>query len=157
MLGLAVGIDYALFIVHKQRSLRVHFGLDAIESTARAIATAGGAVLFAGGTVVIALLGLLTLGMGFVSTMAVTAAVTVVLAVALALTALPALLGLIGRTRRPAPARPQAPVQPQHEHSRFGRAAQRWITAVTARPILTIVMVAVALGGLAVPASQMEL
>jgi len=157
MLGLAVGIDYALFIVHKQRSLQVHFGFDAIESTARAVATAGGAVLFAGGTVVIALLGLLTLGMGFVSTMALTAAVTVVLAVALALTALPALLGLIGRTRRPAPARPQAPVQPQHEHSRFGRAAQRWITAVTARPILTIVLVALALGGLAVPASQMEL
>ncbi|WP_291378436.1 MMPL family transporter [Demequina sp.] len=158
MLGLAVGIDYALFIVHKQRSLQVHFGLDTIESTARAIATAGGAVLFAGGTVIIALLGLLTLGMGFVSTMAVTAAVTVMLAVALALTALPALLGLIGRTRRrPAVAKRQAPAPPQREHSRFGRAAQRWITAVTARPILTIVLVAVTLGGLAIPASDMEL
>lgn len=157
MLGLAVGIDYALFIVHKQRSLQVRFGLDTIESTARAVATAGGAVLFAGATVVIALLGLLTLGMGFVSTMAATAAVTVALAVALALTALPALLGLLGRRRRRAAPRPQARVEPQHGHSRFGRAAQRWITAVTARPILTIVLVGVALGALAVPASQMEL
>ncbi len=163
MLGLAVGIDYALFIVHKQRSLQIHRDLDVVESTALAIATAGGAVLFAGGTVVIALLGLLTLGMGFVSTMALTAAVTVLLAVALALTALPALLGLIGRARRRSPARPQTPARPhapapqQQEHSRFGRAAQRWIAAVTARPILTIVLVALALGGLAVPASHMEL
>lgn len=157
MLGLAVGIDYALFIVHKQRSLQMHRDLDVVESTALAIATAGGAVLFAGGTVVIALLGLLTLGMGFVSTMALTAAVTVLLAVALALTALPALLGLIGRTRRRSPARPHAPAPQQQEHSRFGRAAQRWIAAVTARPILTIVLVALALGGLAVPASHMEL
>ncbi|EYR65252.1 transporter [Actinotalea ferrariae CF5-4] len=157
MLGLAVGIDYALFIVHKQRSLQVRFGLDTIESTARAVATAGGAVLFAGATVVIALLGLLTLGMGFVSTMAVTAAVTVALAVALALTALPALLGLLGRRRRRAAPQPQARPEPQHGHSRFGRAAQRWITAVTARPILTIVLVGLALGALAVPAGQMEL
>ncbi|MGM0385904.1 MAG: MMPL family transporter, partial [Actinomycetota bacterium] len=157
MLGLAVGIDYALFIVHKQRSLQVRFGLDTIESTARAVATAGGAVLFAGGTVVIALLGLLTLGMGFVSTMAVTAAVTVTLAVALALTALPALLGLLGRRRRRAAHKHQARAEPRDEHSRFGRAAQRWITAITARPILTIVLVTLGLGALAIPAGQMEL
>lgn len=155
MLGLAVGIDYALFIVHKQRSLQVHQGLDTVESIGRATATAGGAVLFAGGTVVVALLGLLTLGMGFVSTMAVTAAVTVVLAVALALTALPALLGLLGRRRRGTPARRSA--QPRHEHSRFGRAAQRWVTAVTARPIVTVLLVVLGLGALAIPAGQMEL
>ncbi|MFK5646976.1 MMPL family transporter [Ornithinimicrobium sp. LYQ121] len=157
MLGLAVGIDYALFIVHKQRSLQVRFGLDTIESTAHAVATAGGAVLFAGATVVIALLGLLTLGMGFVSTMAVTAAITVVLAVALALTALPALLGLLGRSRGRAAAQHQAPPEPRHGRSHFGRAAQRWITATTARPTLTIVLVVLALGALAVPASQMQL
>lgn len=160
MLGLAVGIDYALFIVHKQRSLQVRFGLDTVESTARAVATAGGAVLFAGATVIIALLGLLTLGMGFVSTMAVTAAVTVALAVALALTALPALLGLAGRLghgRRHAVPQPQGAPEPRHRHSRFGRAAQRWITAITARPIVTIVLVTLGLGALAVPAGQMEL
>lgn len=166
MLGLAVGIDYALFIVHKQRSLQVRFGLDTVESTARAVATAGGAVLFAGATVVIALLGLLTLGMGFVSTMAVTAAVTVALAVALALTALPALLGLVGRLgrlgrlgrgRRHAAPQPQGSPEPRHRHSHFGRAAQRWITTITARPIVTIVLVTLGLGALAIPAGQMEL
>lgn len=155
MLGLAVGIDYALFIVHKQRSLQVHQGLDAVESIARAVATAGGAVLFAGGTVVVALLGLLTLGMGFVSTMAVTAAVTVVLAVALALTALPALLGLLGRRRGHASARRAA--RPRREHSQFGRAAQWWVTTVTDRPILTVVLIVLGLGALAIPAGQMEL
>ena len=155
MLGLAVGIDYALFIVHKQRSLQIHQGLDTVESIARAVATAGGAVLFAGGTVVVALLGLLTLGMGFVSTMAVTAAVTVVLAVALALTALPALLGLLGRRRGRASARRAA--TPRREHSRFGRAAQWWVTTVTNRPILTVVLIVLGLGALAIPAGQMEL
>lgn len=155
MLGLAVGIDYTLFIVHKQRSLQVHQGLDAVESIARAVATAGGAVLFAGGTVVVALLGLLTLGMGFVSTMAVTAAVTVVLAVALALTALPALLGLLGRRRGHASARRAA--RPRREHSQFGRAAQWWVTTVTDRPILTVVLIVLGLGALAIPAGQMEL
>lgn len=160
MLGLAVGIDYALFIVHKQRSLQINQGLDTVESIARAVATAGGAVLFAGGTVVVALLGLLTLGMGFVSTMAVTAAVTVALAVALALTALPALLGLVGRLgrgRRHAAPQPQGSPEPRHRHSHFGRAAQRWITTITARPIVTIVLVTLGLGALAIPAGQMEL
>ncbi|GAA4895838.1 MMPL family transporter [Tessaracoccus lubricantis] len=155
MLGLAVGIDYALFIIHKHSSLRARLGLDAVEATARAVATAGGAVLFAGLTVVIALLGLLTLGMGFVSTMAVTAAVTVILAIALSLTALPALLGLLGRGRR---ARTQ-PVRAHlgHEHSRFGRMAKRWVEAVTARPILTIVLIVLGLGALSLPAAQMQL
>ena len=155
MLGLAVGIDYALFIIHKHSSLRARLGLDAVEATARAVATPGGAVLFAGLTVVIALLGLLTLGMGFVSTMAVTAAVTVILAIALSLTALPALLGLLGRGRR---ARTQ-PVRAHrgHEHSRFGRMAKRWVEAVTARPILTIVLIVLGLGALSLPAAQMQL
>jgi RND superfamily putative drug exporter len=152
MLGLAVGIDYALFIVHKQRSLRARLGLDPIEATARAVATAGGAVLFAGVTVIIALLGLLTLGMGFVTTMGLTAAVTVALAVALALSALPALLGLIGT-------RGKAPRQDQGEpgHSIFERAATRWVHVVTARPLVTIGLVVVALLGLAVPALNLNL
>lgn len=155
MLGLAVGIDYALFIIHKQRSLRARLRMDSVEATAQAVATAGGAVLFAGMTVIIALLGLLTLGMGFVSTMAVTAAVTVFLAIALSLTALPALLGLLGRRRRE---RTQ-PVRAHrgHELSRFGRTAKRWVEAVTARPIVTIVAIVLGLGALALPAAQMQL
>lgn len=155
MLGLAVGIDYALFLVHKQRSLRSRLGLDPVEATARATATAGGAVLFAGSTVVIALLGLLTLGMGFVTTMAVTAAVTVALAVALGLTAVPALLGLVGSRGR-APSHAPTADGAAH-HGRFGRAAERWVRTVTARPAATITAVVIALGALAVPAAAMEL
>lgn len=158
MLGLAVGIDYSLFIVHKQRSLLRHEGLSGIEATARAVATAGGAVLFAGGTVIVALLGMLILGIGFVTTMALVAAVTVALAVALALSALPALLGLLTGRR---PAREEgAPGDgdpgPGHD-SRFTRAARWWVRTATARPVLTIVLVVVALGALAAPARTMEL
>lgn len=153
MLGLAVGIDYALFLVHKQRSLRTRLGLDPVEATARATATAGGAVVFAGTTVIIALLGLITLGMGFVTTMALTAAVTVALAVALSVTAVPALLGLIGERAR-APRRD--PAGPRHDTT-FGRAAQRWLDVVTARPVATIVVVVLGLGALAVPAFAMHL
>lgn len=155
MLGLAVGIDYALFLVHKQRSLRSRLRLDPVEATARATATAGGAVLFAGSTVVIALLGLLTLGMGFVTTMALTAAVTVALAVALSLTAVPAFLGLVG-TRGRAPSHAPTADGAAH-HGRFGRAAEWWVRTVTARPAATIALVTVALGALAVPAAAMEL
>lgn len=153
MLGLAVGIDYALFIVNKQRSLRARFGLDPVEATGRAVATAGGAVLFAGTTVIIALLGLLTLGMGFVTTMAVTAAVTVALAVALALTALPALLGLVGARGR----LPQRDVAGKAHHTRFDRAALRWVGVVTRRPVATIAVVVLGLGVLAVPAASIHL
>lgn len=152
MLGLAVGIDYALFIVHKQRSLRARLGLDPVEATARAVATAGGAVLFAGVTVIIALLGLLTLGMGFVTTMGLTAAVTVALAVALALSALPALLGLIGTRGKVVRRHHDGP-----DHSPFGRAASWWVRVVTARPLVTIGLVVVALLGLAVPALDLNL
>ena len=153
MLGLAVGIDYALFIVNKQRTLRARFGLDPVEATGRAVATAGGAVLFAGTTVIIALLGLLTLGMGFVTTMAVTAAVTVALAVALALTALPALLGLVGARGR----LPRRDVAGLAQHTWFDRAALRWVGVVTRRPVATIAVVVLGLGVLAIPAASIHL
>ncbi|MEU9347716.1 MMPL family transporter [Streptomyces sp. NPDC048278] len=106
MLGLAVGIDYALFIVNRERSLILEHGLDAHEATGRATGTAGSAVFFAGSTVVIALAGLLVVGIGLLSTMAVVAAATIVVTVSLVLTLLPALLGLVRericspRTRR---------------------------------------------------------
>ncbi|MFT0661992.1 MMPL family transporter [Rhodococcus erythropolis] len=96
MLGLAVGIDYALFIVNRTRRLILHDGLPAHEATARAAGTAGSAVLFAGATVIIALTALLVVGIELLSTMALIASVTVAIAVAVALTALPALLGLVG-------------------------------------------------------------
>lgn len=158
MLGLAVGIDYSLLIVHKQRSLLRHEGLSGIEATARAVATAGGAVLFAGSTVIVALCGMLILGIGFVTTMALVAAATVALAVTLALSALPALLGLL-TGRRPARGG-DAPGDGIPEAGRgplFTRAARSWVRVVTARPALTIVLVVLALGALAVPVRALEL
>ncbi|GGN94282.1 membrane protein [Actinoplanes lobatus] len=96
MLGLAVGIDYALFIVNRQRRLILDQRLTAHEATGRAVGTAGNAVLFAGATVVIALVALLVIDITLLSTMALAAAATVILVVAASLTFLPALLGLAG-------------------------------------------------------------
>lgn len=96
MLGLAVGIDYALFIVNRQRRFILDQRLTAPEATARAIGTAGSAVFFAGTTVIIALLALMVVQIQLLTTMALTAAATVLIAVLSALTLLPALLGFIG-------------------------------------------------------------
>ncbi len=95
MIGLGVGIDYALFIVTRHK-LQLKEGMDLRESIARATATAGGAVVFAGFTVVIALCSLAVAGIPLVSTLGYTAAVAVVVAVAAAATLLPAMLGALG-------------------------------------------------------------
>jgi RND superfamily putative drug exporter len=95
MLGLAVGIDYALFILTRHRQ-HLAEGLEPREAAARAVATAGGSVTFAGTTVVIALLGLLVVGIPFLSVMGLGAAATIVIAVLIARTLAPALLGFSG-------------------------------------------------------------
>ncbi len=106
MLGLAVGIDYALFITSRARQ-NLDAGLPPSEAVPRALGTAGAAVTFAGTTVVIALVGLSVVGIPFLRAMGIAAAATVVIAVAIALTLLPALLGFAGervaRRRRPLP------------------------------------------------------
>src|SRR5437763_7203396 len=95
MLGVAVGIDYALFILtrHRQHLLE---GLEPREAAARSVATAGGSVTFAATTVVIALLGLGVVGIPFLTVMGFGAAATIVIAVLIALTLAPALLGFSG-------------------------------------------------------------
>jgi putative drug exporter of the RND superfamily len=95
MIGLAVGIDYSLFIVTKHRS-QLSEGMDVGESIGRATATAGGAVLFAGGTVAISLLALVVADIPLVTTLGYTSAIAVVFAILAALTLLPALFGLLG-------------------------------------------------------------
>ena len=92
MLGLAVGIDYALFIVARHQD-QVRAGVDPEESAARATGTAGSAVVFAGVTVLIALIGLGFAGIPFLTTMGIAAAVAVAIAVVVAVTLTPALLG----------------------------------------------------------------
>lgn len=171
MLGLAVGIDYALFIAHKHRAILADGEPDVAASIGRATGTAGSSVLFAGLTVVIALLGLLTLGIAFITTMAVTAAVTVSLAVLISLTALPALLGLVGERLRPRRARAraaQASAAAAGSPDPAGAAAEPearprrdastwWVGVTTGHPWVTIAAVSLGLLVLAAPATGLAL
>lgn len=154
MVGLAVGIDYALFIVNRQRRFILIDGLSAADATARAVATAGSAVVFAGSTVVIALTGLTVIGIGFLTTMALVAATTVALAVLIALTLLPSLLGLVGEHICSTKARARGQAITDSEEKRF---ASRWVGRITRRPWLTVIGVIVVLSVLAVPALSMTL
>ncbi|MFF6916877.1 MMPL family transporter [Streptomyces sp. NPDC012466] len=95
LIGLGVGIDYALFIVTRHRR-GLKRGLSVTEAATNAVATTGRAVVFAGATVCIALLGMLILRLSFLNGVAVAASLTVVLTVAASVTLLPALLSLIG-------------------------------------------------------------
>jgi putative drug exporter of the RND superfamily len=130
MIGLAVGIDYALFIVTRHRA-NLAAGMHITESIALATATAGSAVVFAGVTVIIAISGLAVLGVPFVTVMGLGAALGVAVAVAVALTLLPALLGFAGRTidrlRLPG-------LRVRGEGESSGRLGARWARGVTRRP-----------------------
>ncbi len=95
MIGLGVGIDYALFLVTRHRDNR-RAGMANRDSVANAVATSGGAVVFAGGTVVIALLSLAVAGIPFVTSLGYATAIAVAVAVVAAITLLPALLSLVG-------------------------------------------------------------
>ncbi|MSS85230.1 MMPL family transporter [Actinomycetaceae bacterium WB03_NA08] len=96
MLGLAVGIDYTLFIVHRHRQQLLK-GMEPEESVGRAIGTSGNAVVFAGLTVVIALVALVVPGLPFLSILGLSAAATIAIAVLVAITLTPAMLGFIGK------------------------------------------------------------
>jgi RND superfamily putative drug exporter len=155
MLGLAVGIDYALFIISRHRD-QLGTGMDAEESAARAVATAGSAVVFAGLTVVIALVGLSLAGLPFLSVMGVFTAVAVAIEVALALTLLPALLGFAGERLRP---RPRTRVKSERATAWAGRggASGWWVRVVTRWPVVTVLLVVAGMGAMAVPALELEL
>ncbi|MFJ9562322.1 MMPL family transporter [Streptomyces fuscichromogenes] len=154
MLGLAVGIDYALFIVNRERRLILDEGLDAHEATGRAVGTAGSAVFFAGTTVVIALAGLLVIGITLLSTMAVVAAATVAIAVLLALTLLPALLGLV--KERICPARIRRAAQRHASAAHRGRAT-RWAARLVRHRYAALTAAILIPAVLAVPAAGMKL
>ena len=95
MIGLGVGIDYALFIVTRHRA-NLKAGMTPAEAAAGALNTSGRAVLFAGATVCIALLGMLVLRVSYIGGLGIAAAITVAFTVAAAVTLLPALLGRAG-------------------------------------------------------------
>ena len=102
MIGLAVGIDYALFIVTRHRS-QLARGMDVAESAALAVGTAGSAVVFAGATVVIAMAGLTVVGIPYLTAMGLCAAAAVLTGVLVAITLLPAVLGFAGTRMMPKP------------------------------------------------------
>jgi RND superfamily putative drug exporter len=154
MIGLAVGIDYALFIVNRQRRLILGQGLSAKDAASRAVGTAGSAVFFAGLTVIIALCGLAIIRMGFVTTMALVAAATVAVAVLIALSLLPALLGLVGERICSPKAREKGRLRIEREHRGF---AHRWVSAVVRFRWPVIIGIVVVLGVLAIPIGSMEL
>ncbi|ADG75919.1 MMPL domain protein [Cellulomonas flavigena DSM 20109] len=173
MLGLAVGIDYALFIVSRYREL-LATGLPTQEAAARSNATAGSAVIFAGLTVMIALVGLGVAGIPFLTVMGVAGAAAVGIAVLVSITLVPAMLGVAGERLRPrpsrrarkdaaagtAPAAAPAPAAdgdtwdlPEH-HNRFFAG---WVRLATARPWVTVVVTIGALLALAFPALDLRL
>lgn len=157
LIGLGVGIDYALFIVNRHRT-NLMAGMGVGESIAKSLDTSGRAVIFAGLTVVVALLGMLTLNVGIINGMAVGAAVTVVLTVLAAITLLPALLGLIGprilsRRQRRAQAGPRAQDASGAGTGLWGR----WAGRVQARPKTFGLVALVVLAALALPTLTLRL
>jgi RND superfamily putative drug exporter len=178
MLGLAVGIDYALFIVSRARALLAE-GHDPLEATGRAVATAGSAVVFAGMTVMIALLGLSLAGIPFLTIMGVGASGAVAVAVLISLTMIPAFLGLAKSRITPKPtkryrrafAAASARVSTREEAAVHARAEagepypktimdtffSGWLKIVTKIPLLTIIVIVGGLALFAIPATQLQL
>ncbi|MFB7782344.1 MMPL family transporter [Streptomyces vinaceus] len=148
LVGLGVGIDYALFIVTRHRKGLMR-GLPVEEAAARAVATTGRAVVFAGATVCIALLGMLVLRLNFLNGVAIAASLTVVLTVAASVTLLPALLSYIGMRALSRRERRRLAAQGPRPQTPTGFAA-RWSAFVERRPkllgiVATLVMVVLAL------------
>ncbi|MEU1460191.1 MMPL family transporter [Streptomyces sp. NPDC005727] len=157
MIGLAVGIDYALFIVSRYRA-ELAEGRGREEAAGRAVGTAGSAVVFAGLTVVIALVGLSVVNIPMLTKMGVAAAGTVAVAVLIALTLIPALLGYAGRRIKPAGEKskllgggrtPKKPGRPNM--------GTRWASFVVRRPVAVLLLGVIGLGAAAIPAASLEL
>ncbi|WP_037887336.1 MMPL family transporter [Streptomyces viridochromogenes] len=152
MLGLAVGIDYALFVVSRYREERGH-GRTPQEAAGLAVGTAGSAVVFAGLTVVIALAGLSVVGIPMLTKMGLAAAGAVVVAVLIALTLVPAFLGfwpnavLTRRARRSG----------RIEESGKDNGGTRWARLVLRRPLPVLLLGVLGLGALAVPMTELQL
>ncbi|MFF2950222.1 MMPL family transporter [Kitasatospora sp. NPDC057965] len=155
MLGLAVGIDYALFIVSRYRAELLD-GHEPREAAGRAVGTAGSAVVFAGLTVIIALAGLSVVGIPILAKMGMAAAGTVVIAVLVALTLVPALLGFLGRKALSRKDRKGKRAATGTDGAR-PNGGTRWARFVLRRPVAVLVLGVVGLGVLALPALDLRL
>ena len=152
MLGLAVGIDYALFVVSRYREERAK-GRSPEEATALATGTAGSAVVFAGLTVVIALAGLAVVGIPMLTKMGLAAAGAVVVAVLIALTLVPAVLGCWPNAVLSRKARKSGRI----EESAKDNGGTRWSRFVLRRPLPVLILGVVGLGALAIPMTDLQL
>ena len=157
MIALAVGIDYALFIVSRYRE-ELADGRDVDEAAAVATATAGGAVVFAGLTVVVAIAGLAVVGIPVLTTMGFAAAGGVLVAVALAITLTPALLSFAGRRVLPRSRRDVAQsIKANPDAAEREALSVRWARLVLRRPALALIASILALGIIATPALDLRL
>ncbi|WP_456696014.1 MMPL family transporter [Aeromicrobium sp. P5_D10] len=155
MLGLAVGIDYALFIVSRYNH-EVHIGREREEAAGRAVGTAGSAVVFAGLTVVIALAGLSVVNINFLTQMGLAAAGTVAVAVMIALSLLPALFGFSGNKIGWGKV-PFMNVRDPEDPTTKAPAGRRWADLVTKHRIKTLIGGLVVAGVVAIPVASMQL
>ena len=153
MLGLAVGIDYALFILSRYRTELRHTS-DREHAMGLALGRAGSAVVFAGLTVIIALAALAVVNIPFLTAMGLAAAGTVLVAVLVALTLLPAVLGMLGRRAFAGQVRKDQVVD---EGQHIDNGGTRWAKAIGARPILAVLVTVLALGALAIPTKDLHL
>ncbi len=151
MMGLGVGIDYALFLITRHRRL-LHDVDDPAEAAGRAMATSGRAVIVAAATVALALGGLYASGVTFIGTLGVAAGLTVLVAAAAALTLAPALLGVTGRRIDRWRVRP-----PVDEPSGTADTWHRWAATVGRRPWFFLAVGSLVLAVLAIPAASMRL
>jgi putative drug exporter of the RND superfamily len=152
MIGLGVGIDYALFLVtrHKQQ---LREGMEMHESIARSTATSGGAVVFAGSTVIVALCSLLASGIPLVGAMGCAAAVAVVVAVLAAITLLPALLGALG----PRIDSLRVKLGKTHPDDHQPHGWRRWANGVSHRPWRSLLASGFVLLFIAIPTLNLQL
>lgn len=157
MLGLAVGIDYALFVVSRYREERGR-GLAPQEAAGVAVGTAGSAVVFAGVTVVIALAGLSVVGIPTLTKMGLAAAGAVTVAVLVALTVVPALLGFWPNAVLSRGVRKAGTTTPRDRGAGGrGNLGARWARFVLRRPVAVLVLGVAGLGALAVPMTSLQL
>lgn len=160
MLGLAVGIDYSLFIINKYRTYLLE-GYDGKEAAAKAIGTAGNAVVFAAATVVIALAALAIVQIPFMTTMGLAGAATIAIAATVAITLIPALLGVAGirvfgrKTRKAILAAEKRGVRAEKVSRKT--IWYKWGAAITRRPILVLVASVVLIGAIAWPVRDLHM
>lgn len=150
MLGLAVGIDYALFIINRYRQ-ELRRGSDVGHAVATAVGTAGSAVVTAGLTVVIALVGLAIAGIPFLTQMGVSAAATIVVAVLIAITLVPAVLSMLGRRVLTRKERTAVNAEPKDRG-----VVRSWAKTVTRNRVVALLLSVVALGIVAIPVASMD-